>query len=466
MESMEKFIAHLGLIPPGSHVLCAVSGGADSVCLLHALYHLRAELDFTLPAAHFDHQLRGEESRRDAAFVAQFVALCCGPQRLPDGSQLPAVPLFSGSGDVSAQAAQMGIGTEEAARQMRYAFLHRAAQQAGATLIATAHTADDNGETILFHLARGTGLRGLGGIPPARDGVIRPLLTTTRRQVENYLAYYGLPHVEDSSNQDDSYSRNRIRHQIMPVLEGLFPNFAARLADNAALLRADEDYLTSLARDQAGQAQQSGDCLSIPVQTLLDLPDPVAARTIRVLLGQLNGGNQDCGAVHLHALLDLCRSPRPSARLDLPWGLTARREYGLLVLARRSSPPSMEPIHLPLPGEIRVGDWQVVCGAERYIGQPQGPLEFYLSQEAVSSLTVRPRQTGDRLTLLGRPGKSIKKWFVDEKVPRHLRNQVPVFAQNGVVAAVAGLGPDAACLPQPGERSWHISLTRLRRPEE
>ena len=157
MESMEKFIAHLGLIPPGSHVLCAVSGGADSVCLLHALYHLRAELDFTLSAAHFDHQLRGEESRRDADFVAQFVALCCGPQRLPDGSQLPAVPLFSGSGDVSAQAAQMGIGTEEAARQMRYAFLHRAAQQAGATLIATAHTADDNGETILFHLARGTG---------------------------------------------------------------------------------------------------------------------------------------------------------------------------------------------------------------------------------------------------------------------------------------------------------------------
>lgn len=466
LESMEKLIGERELIPPGSTVLCAVSGGADSICLLHALYQLRPRLGFSLAAAHYNHMLRGEDADRDAAFVEQFLSLCCGPQRLADGGLLPAVPLYSGSGDVAGEAERRGMGLEETAREMRYAFLRQAARQAGADRIATAHTADDNAETVLLHLARGTGLRGLGGIRPSGDGLIRPLLTTTRRQVENYLAYYGLPHVEDSSNQDDSYSRNRIRHQIMPVLEGLFPNFAARLADNAALLRADEDYLTSLARDQAGQAQQSGDCLSIPVQTLLDLPDPVAARTIRVLLGQLNGGDQDCGAVHLHALLDLCRSPRPSARLDLPWGLTARREYGLLVLARRSSPPPMEPIHLPLPGEIRVGDWQVVCGAERYIGQPQGPLEFYLSQEAVSSLTVRPRQTGDRLTLLGRPGKSIKKWFVDEKVPRHLRNQVPVFAQNGVVAAVAGLGPDAACLPQPGERSWHISLTRLRRPEE
>lgn len=466
MESMEKFIAHLGLIPPGSHVLCAVSGGADSVCLLHALYHLRGRLGFTLSAAHFDHQLRGEESRRDAAFVAQFVALCCGPQRLPDGSQLPAVPLFSGSGDVSAQAVRMGIGAEEAARQMRYAFLHRAARQAGAALIATAHTADDNGETILFHLARGTGLRGLGGIPPARDGVIRPLLTTTRQQVERYLAYYGLPHVEDSSNRDDSYSRNRIRHQVMPVLEGLFPNFSARLADNAALLRADEDYLTALARDQAGQAQQSGGRLSIPVQTLLDLPEPVAARTIRVLLGQLNGGCQDCGAVHLHALLDLCRSPSPSARLDLPWGLTARREYGALVLARRGGPPPLEPVPLPLPGEVRAGGWQVVCQGARYTGQPQGPMDFYLSREAVSSLTARPRQTGDRLTLPGRPGKTVKKWFVDEKVPRHLRDQLPVLAQGGAVAAAAGLGPDAACLPQPGEEAWHISLTRLPGLEE
>ena len=145
-------------------MLCAVSGGADSVCLLHALYRLRPRLGFSLAAAHYDHRLRGEESA-GRRFVEQFVALCCGAQRLPDGRVLPPVPLFLGSGDVAGQARARGTGLEETARDMRYAFLRQAAREAGADRIATAHTADDNAETLLLHLARGTGLRGLGGIP-------------------------------------------------------------------------------------------------------------------------------------------------------------------------------------------------------------------------------------------------------------------------------------------------------------
>ena len=227
LKTVETFIREQDLIPAGSTVLCAVSGGADSIAMLHILYRLRDQLDFTLAAAHYNHQLRGAESDRDQRFVEQFVQLCCGAHRRPDGTCLPPVPLYTGSGDVAAQARLRGRGIEETARQMRYAFLRDAARETSAGLIATAHTASDNAETILFHLARGSGLRGLGGIPPRREGIVRPLLTASRQQVEDYLAHHCLPHMEDSSNTSNEYTRNRIRHQVLPVLEEIAPGAPA-----------------------------------------------------------------------------------------------------------------------------------------------------------------------------------------------------------------------------------------------
>ena len=224
-DPMRELIREFRLIPPGSTVLCAVSGGADSVCLLHRLWRLRRELGFQLAAAHFDHRLRGEESAQDLEFVREFVSLCCGRDRVlqADGTwtQLPPVELFTGSGDVAAQARAAGRGIEETAREMRYAFLRETARQAGAQYIATAHTANDNGETILLHLARGTGLRGLCGIAPKSGDLIRPLLTTGRGEIEDYLRFRGLPWREDPSNREDVYARNRVRHQVLPQLEGL-----------------------------------------------------------------------------------------------------------------------------------------------------------------------------------------------------------------------------------------------------
>ncbi|MBO5917872.1 MAG: tRNA lysidine(34) synthetase TilS, partial [Oscillospiraceae bacterium] len=217
------------MIPEGGTVLCAVSGGADSVCLLHWLAGLRALRPFTLVAAHYNHNLRGEESDRDEAFVRSFLRQCC-----------PQVELIVGTGDVAGQARQGRQGIEETAREMRYAFLRQVAEQVGADVIATAHTADDNAETLLLNLTRGCGLRGLTGIPPCRDGLIRPLLTTHREQVEAYLRAFGLPHVEDSSNTDMHYTRNRMRHQVMPVLRDIQPRLLEHLSQTAHLLEQDE----------------------------------------------------------------------------------------------------------------------------------------------------------------------------------------------------------------------------------
>ena len=458
LKSMETYIRELSLIPPGSHVLCAVSGGADSVCLLHALYHLRERIPFTLSAAHYNHQLRGQESQRDERFVEQFVALCCGPQRLKDGTLLPPVRLYTGRGDVAARARLRGTGLEETAREMRYAFLRKTAGEAEADLIATAHTANDNAETVLFHLARGTGLRGLGGIAPSRDGLIRPLLNTTRREVEEYLLHYALPHMEDSSNEDDSYTRNRLRHQVIPVLEDVSPGFLTRMTQAAAYLRADETFLTDSARELADQARPEGEGLSISAALLAHAPAPIAFRAIRLVLGRLWGGDQNCGSSHLTAVWNLCREDGPSAQVHLPHNCVARRCYGQLQLLPRLGPIPLEPVLLPLPGQLEAGSWLVDCLAQTYEGQAQGPWDFWLSRSA-PSLTLRPRRTGDRLTLPGRLGKSVKKWMIQEKLPRFQRDSVPVFECGGSIAAVAGLGPDRAFLPQKGQEAWHIRVT-------
>lgn len=434
------------LLPHGGHVLCAVSGGADSVCLLHWLNGLRDEYGFALTAAHYNHQLRGAQARRDEEFVRSFVQKCC-----------PEVELIVGCGDVAAQAAQNGAGIEETAREMRYAFLREAAQQVGADVIATAHNAEDNAETLLLHLMRGSGLRGLTGIRPRRDDLVRPFLTTRRRDIEAYLHVYGLPHVEDSSNADERFARNRVRRQLLPLLEDMQPQFVAHMGKTARWLAQDEEYLTQQAAQALDKMEETSGGLCVPSAVIARQPDPLAVRMVRLLLDKLNADGGKCTAEHLLAVVALCRSDDPSGRVSLPGGRLARRVYDRLELIREEQPKLWVERVLPLSGELTLPWGTLTVRREIYGGYEQNPCSFYLSCAKVErGLTVRPRRTGDILTRPARMGRMLKKLLIDEKIPRHVRDTIPVLDCGGRVAAVAGLGPDRAFLPAPGEECWHI----------
>ncbi|MGN1004374.1 MAG: tRNA lysidine(34) synthetase TilS [Oscillospiraceae bacterium] len=450
IRKLRALSAEYEMLPAGTLILCAVSGGADSMCLLHLLETLAPERGFSLHAAHFNHKLRGTESDRDEEFVR---AWCAGR----------GIPLTVGSGDVQAETVRTGRGVEETARALRYAFLERTAEELGAARIATAHTADDNAETLLFHLVRGSGLQGLTGIPPRRGKVVRPLLTCTRTEVVEYCTAHNVAWVEDSTNADETFTRNFLRRRVMPLLEQINPRTAEHLSAAAERLRADNDYLNAQAARAAAQGRMTSGGLVIEAELLAQLPDPVALRAVRQLLEQAGGG-KNCTAAHLDALLRLCRSDDPSGRADLP-GLTARREYGTLVLEGAEEPVSPPP---PTPvredGRTVYGDtgWSVTC---RQTVCPEksfkNPDTFYLSRAKIKgALTLRPRQTGDSIRLPGRNGKTLKKLFIDEKIPLERRALLPVLADDAGVLAVGSFGPDVSRLAQPGEEAVEITLKK------
>lgn len=426
-------IQEYDMLPHGGTVLCAVSGGADSIYLLDRLntLRLRAFGDFTLVAAHYNHHLRGRESDQDEEFVRGLISKRYREMRVLEAGgtyTLPAVKLIVGHGDVAAEARGRKQGIEETAREMRYAFLYETAEAVGADVIATAHNADDNLETLLLHLVRGSGLQGLAGIPPRQGKLVRPLLATTRREIEEYLRVYGISHVEDSSNADETYSRNKMRRQVLPLLEQFNPALRENSIDAIRYLRADNDYLNARARELAAQAHVTGGDVSIAAALIARAPDPLAVRAVRGLLAMTDEGVRDCAAAHLEGVVALCRGSDPSGEVRLPVGRTARRIYDRLVITNRPPPPPLEPFTPQAGGNPVPGTgWTLRLDTEPWPG-----------------LTVRSRQTGDEITLPGRPRRSLKKLFIDQKIPRRERERVPVLADGDGVLAVAGFGPNTA----------------------
>lgn len=411
------------LLPEGGLVTCALSGGADSVALLHVLRALSPELGITLRAAHFNHQLRGAESDEDEVFVR---SLC----------ERWSIPLTVGRGDVRALAETSTDSVEEAARRARYAFFDTLPG-----FVATAHTADDNLETLLINLLRGTSLAGLGGIPPKRGKLLRPMLGVSHQQVLAYLAEHDLPHREDGSNQDRRFLRNRLRLDAVPLLKAENPRLLEQVQAMTSRLRADEALLSELA-DQALERARSGD--GYDCAALAALPDPLLQRSAIRLLSDL----PDRSAAHVEALCRLIRSENPSAQIDLPGGRAARRVYGLLLMDRASSSP-IPRTFLSIPGETRIGTHVI------RVARSETPLPGAINLPDVPELFVRSREPGDVIRLPG-GSRTLHKLLIDRKVPAADRDSVPVLCTADGPAALLGV-PNAA--PPCPEQGPYLTIT-------
>lgn len=393
------------------------------MAMLWCLSSLQKELGIHVSAAHFNHCLRGEESDRDERFVVRF----CAEHE---------IGLFTGRADVAEFAAQSGKSIEDAAREKRYAFL----QSLPCDKLATAHTADDNAETVLLHILRGSGLRGLCGIPPKRGKIIRPLLSVDRERILAYLKEENLSWCEDSSNALDVCSRNRLRHHVLPLLRQEEPNFSQKLLRQSALLRQEDSLLDEMAEKLLRHPENAPELwLTAPI---LRAPEVLQKRALRLIVRQYLPKN--VSMKHIDALHELLRSECPSARLSLPEGLTARRCYDAIEITGERS-LTLPETALKLSGctELAPIGMSVECRVvESFENYANTPFQFAIKYDMMSDdpLFVRSRRQGDTIITSGGFRKPLKKLLIDRKIPRSQRDRMAVVTDGTQVLAAAGLG--------------------------
>jgi tRNA(Ile)-lysidine synthase len=446
---IKLIVRHKELFESGSKIVVAVSGGPDSVCLLHILYLLSSQWRLGLKVAHFEHGLRGRESRDDARFVEKL-------------SHDFGLSFFIEHGNVRAFANREGIGIQEAARILRYKFLERVRVDTESAYIATAHTADDQAEEVLLRLIRGAGLPGLSGIPWARDNyIVRPLLGVTRQQILDHLKAHDIPFVTDRSNNSRAYLRNRIRRDLMPLLaEDFNPAIVRTVNRTAEMLAEDHQLLEMLAegayQDSLLSSSQEGE-LVFSVKKIKGHPGPIRRRIYRMALRNLRLFGGRVTAAHLLGVDELVTiSKDPCASLRLPGGAVVYRCYEELFIS--SSGPEEQILdsnckshsirvtgsgHWPVPHgkghvEISLSD---VTSDFRFRNRREFLRPLWLNPEAVKfPLDLRTRRPGEIFWPLGAQAPfKLKKFLISSKIPRGIRNSLPLLTSNKDVVAVVGI---------------------------
>ena len=418
-----------GLFNEKDTVVVAVSGGVDSMVLLDLFSRERG---LTVAAGHFNHGLRGEESEADERFVAE-------------RARAYGIPFHAGRADTAAEAARRGVGVQEAARDLRYDFLFRIREAAGARRIATAHHADDNAETILLHLFRGSGVQGMSGIPVERDGIIRPLLFAEREEIEEYARIEHIPFRTDSSNAKDGYTRNAVRHHVLPLLKELVsPSVVENINRSGDNFRTLAAYLQDETKNvlRSCTVGRDADGLRLSVQELLERPLFLRQHAVLAAVEEMSGArpaSERVGAVL--ALLD----NEPGTSVTLAGETEVVRNRGEIVIRTRKGTPGFS-MSIDPGREYAIAGYRFSSELVTARGAPAGRETEYADADRTGTegLTLRSWRDGDSFTPLGMSGrKKISDFFVDEKISLQEKHRIPILlSAGGEVIWVCGMRLD------------------------
>lgn len=433
IKKVENFIKKESMISPNDKVILALSGGPDSMALLALLKELEDKMGFTVIAAHLNHGLR-EEADGEAAFVEDYCS-----QR--------GIPCYVRKVNIKEAARREGKTLEEAGREERYRFFRELKEELGAHRIATAHHQDDLAETVLHHIIRGTGIKGLRGIMPVNGDLIRPLLVVTRREIEEYLDMRGIPYCIDMSNYEPVYLRNRIRNELIPYLKREFnPRLVESLCQLAGIARMENEVLELEAEkywEKVLRSREEGKLvLDVPSLTLLH--PAYQHRLVIKALKEVRGGKEgDINLKEVEDVLNLLQKTGSSRIIHLAGGVKANKAYQELIISTREEEKAAYAYQVKIPGEIYIPELDEVyvfevADIERM--DKEGAVAYLDYGRLKFPLFIRSRKPGDVFRPAGLKGsKKIKDFFIDEKIPLSRRDKIPLLAAGEKIYAILGM---------------------------
>lgn len=466
LKQTKEYILQNKMIQPGSCVIAALSGGADSVCMLLLLKELSHELDFTLEAVHVEHGIRGEESRKDARFAME---LC---KKLDITCHMHPV-------DVPAYAKRTGLGLEEAARILRYAAFEEEAKKHGAdgcaVSVAVAHHQEDNAETVIFQMLRGSGVKGLTGIHPVsgKNGVtyIRPLLFASRADIEAYLKENRQGFVIDATNSDTAYSRNRLRHDVFPIFAQINDRAVEHINESARQLESMYDFFAAQVQAACNEAiYRENEAVVLRIDVFKKLHPALQSGVARECIHMAAGRLKDIGSTHIAKLIELAKL-QSGRSIDLPYGITAVRSYDRILLRKRgnsnvitsmmihqselsqiASTGEEKKIQLENSSYITL---KVSCFDGKMDEIPKKPYTKWLDYDKMKKgFEIRRRRAGDYIIVDDQGHrKKLKAFFINEKVPSEQRDRLWLIAQDSLIQSILGgrSGQSALVSPQTKE---------------